>query len=253
MRPLRHDLSSEYVHVTQRGLGRRLIFEDDTDRRFFLKTLKEKSTDSYVFILAWCLMENHVHLLVKARQADLSKMMQRLGTSYAQYFNGRHGHVGKVFQNRFSSQAVEADAHLLTAIRYIHRNAEDAGTTAPQDYPWSSYREIIGENVDVEGLGLCDVATTIGLFGSIEEFKRFHEVEDEWDGFARIDTYRPRLSDDDAREIAIKHYGVNFSDHLASLPKKERDDALRLLKDLGISIRQLERLTGIGRGPIAKA
>ncbi len=253
MRQLRHDLSSEYVHVTQRGLGRRLIFEDDADRRRFLKSLKEKATDSHVSVLAWCLMDNHVHLLVKARSADLSKMMQRLGTSYAQYFNGRHGHVGKVFQNRFSSWAVETDAHLLTVIRYIHRNAEDAGVATPQDYPWSSYREIIGESVDIEGPGLCNVATTIRLFGSIDEFRKFHEIENEQDGFTRIDAYRPRLSDDDAREIVTRHYGVEFSDRLASLPKQERDEALRLLKDLGISIRQLERLTGIGRGPIARA
>lgn len=253
MRQPRRDLPSEFVHITQRGLGRRIIFEEDADRRRYLSTLKNKAQDCNVSILAWTLMENHVHLLVKAPPAALSRMMQCVGIGYAQYFNGRHGHVGKVFQNRFSSEAIETDAHLLAAIRYIHRNAETAGIASTSAYPWSSYREVVGKSADLEGEGLCDVAAVREIFGGVGEFERFHAMTDEEDGFAWIGGYRPRMSDDEAREVAQRCFGVAFADRIAGMPKVDRDKALRLLKDYGLSIRQIERLTGVGRGPITKA
>ena len=253
MRTLRSELPPGHLHVTQRGLGRRLIFEDDRDKRRYLATLRDKLEHSGVAVLAWTLMPNHVHLLVQAQPTELSKLMQRLGTSYAQYFTGRHGHVGKVFQNRFSSEPVETEEHMLVAIRYIHRNAEVARIAGMENYPWSSYREILGEKTALEGRGICNASKALGFFGSGEEFARFHAMENELDGFARVDGYRPRLSDSDACAIASRYYGKGFADSLSCMPKEERDKALRILKALGLSIRQIERLTGIGRGPITKA
>lgn len=253
MRQPRRDFPSEHVHVTQRGLGRRIIFEDDADRRRYLATLQEKAADYDVSILAWVLMENHIHLLMRIGPDQLSRLMQRVGVSYAQYFNGRHGHVGKLFQNRFSSEPVESDAHLLMAIRYIHRNAEAAGQGAAPEYPWSSYREIAGDSSGLEGEGICDAAATREVFGGTEEFVRFHGVQSERDELVRIDAYRPRMGDDEAQGVARRRFGQGFADRIAAMPKAERDKALRLLKDLGLSIRQIERLTGIGRGPIARA
>ncbi len=135
MRQRRYELSSNFIHVTQRGLGRRALFEDDVDKRRYLDTLKRMMSEYDASILAWTLMTNHVHLLMKTTSATLSRLMQRVGISYAQYFNGRHGHVGKVFQNRFSSKAIEIEDHLLATIRYIHRNAETAQRASTPDYP----------------------------------------------------------------------------------------------------------------------
>ncbi|WP_418743026.1 transposase, partial [Enorma massiliensis] len=121
-RSARATLPSDFIHVTTRGLGRRIIFEDDLDKERFLSILSTKLTDSESRVYAWCLMDNHIHLLLRANSADLSKSMQRIGVSYAQYFNGRHGHVGKVFQNRFNAHPIMGETHLLATIRYIHRN-----------------------------------------------------------------------------------------------------------------------------------
>lgn len=253
MRTPRHLIPSEYIHVTQRGLGRRVIFEDDLDKRRYLDTLRSKLADNDASVLSWTLMDNHVHLLLKASPNSLSRLMQRLGISYAQYFNGCHGHVGKVFQNRFSSEAIDSNAHLLTAIRYIHSNSETAGIAKMADYRWSSYREIANEQGNLEGSGICDVASTLRLFGGIREFKRFHEIKNEQDGFITIGSHRPRMSDNDARSVAERHFGKDFADNIVGMPKNKRDQSLCMLKNLGLSIRQIERLTGIGRGPIAKA
>ena len=253
MRRLRCESSSVYVHVTQRGLGRRLIFEDDNDRKKYLSTLKSKLMDYELAVFAWVLMGNHVHLLLKADPNSLSKFMQRVGISYAQYFNGRHGHTGKLFQNRFSSAAIDYEEHLLAAVRYIHRNPETAGICNTEEYPWSSYREIVGMNAHGESTGICDVTAVVNLFGSINGFTEYHNDRSRYDTIADISIYRPRISDAEAVNIARSQFGEHYSDHISTMKKADRDNALRLLKDLGLSVRQIERLTGIGRGSIGRA
>ncbi len=253
MRHNRADLTSEYVHLTQRGIGRTIIFEDNADYLRYLRTLKEKSGAADVTILAWCLMPNHVHLLVRAPHERITKMMQCTGVSYAQYYNGRHGHVGKVFQNRFNGQAVLSEAHLYATIRYIHRNPDDIFGEDALTYKWSSYREIVGNPWSDQAQGLCDTDFVLGLFGGLQEFVAFHEQENVRDGFCRIDGYRQRIDDNEARMIAVRRLGENFADHLKSVDRAQRDSEIALLKDLGLSVRQIERLTGVGRGIIARA
>ena len=165
-------------------------------------------------------MDNHAHLLLRAERADLSKLMQRTEISYAQYFNGRHGHVGKVFQNRFNAQPITSESHLLAAIRYIHRNPLDIEEDVDQ-YAWSSYQEI------VEGKGgITDSAAVLELFAGIDGFLSFHNNANEEDGFERIDGYRRRLDDAEAIDIALKAFGQSFADRITSMPKAERDKAL---------------------------
>lgn len=250
-RSARATLPSDFIHVTTRGLGRRIIFEDDLDKERFLSILSTKLTDSESRVYAWCLMDNHIHLLLRANSADLSKSMQRIGVSYAQYFNGRHGHVGKVFQNRFNAHPIMGETHLLATIRYIHRNPLETGT-AMDRYDWSSYRAILGKE-HARGAEMTDSKTVLELFGGKNAFIRFHNEKSEADGFERIDGYRRRIDDVEAAEIAIGMFGSAFSDRICSMPKAKRDDALARLKFAGLSIRQIERLTGIGRGIITRA
>lgn len=253
MRQNRADLNSEFVHLTQRGLGRSIIFEDDADYLRYLRTLKTKTCSANVAILAWCLMPNHVHLFVQASHDDITKMMQCTGVSYAQYFNGRHGHVGKVFQNRFNAQAVSDEAHAFATIRYIHRNPDDIDGEDAFSYRWSSYRELVGNPWSDQTQGLCDKDLVLGIFGGLREFVKFHKQANVRDEFCRIDGYRQRIDDNEARMIATRRLGENFADRLKSIERSQRDSEIALLKDLGLSVRQIERLTGIGRGIIARA
>lgn len=251
VRKLRRDVLSDFTHVTQRGIGRRIIFEDDEDKRFFLDTLAEKKP-SDMDLVAWCLMDNHMHLLFRAGQQTISKLMQRAQTSYAQHFNGRHGHVGKVFQSRFASTPIKTGAHLLAAIRYIHRNALDAGASSFEDHPWSSYRQIAGI-APCEGASACDGSIAIAMFGDRKSFIAFHEDNTEVDDLYDVIGCRPRISDNEARAIARHQFGDDFASRLTSMPKQQRNASLKTLKVLGLSIRQIERLTGIGRNIIARA
>lgn len=247
--------SSDIYHVIVRGAGRRLLFEDDEDRRFFIERLfacvsrKEWGAD----LLAWCLMENHVHLLLRAQLEDLESMMRSLNTSFARYYNGRHGHVGPVFQDRYKSIPVETDVQLLETVRYIHHNPQVANVCGHRDYKWSSFKFYL------EGHPHLKADAVLDMLGGEKAFIAFHDdVADdqklmECVNYSGVFSSRRRtISDGDAIEMVKKLCGNEFANSIATAPKGERDSMIGRLRGMGLSVRQIERLTGIGRGIIQK-
>ena len=236
---------SDIYHVTARGAGRRGIFEDDIDRTRYLDALFRYTEDSAGSLVAWCLMGNHVHLLFHLDLHRLSDLMHRLHTKHAQSFNGRHGHIGPVFQSRFDCVPVRSDSQLVQTVRYIHRNPIDLGEDW-RTYHWSSYQGYL------EGLSRCETETVLEILGGPAEFARFHEEDGELH-MIRLDGYRRRMSDAEAIKILESRLGPQFADKLALLPKEERDRELAIAYGKGLSARQLERLTGIGRCIVQRA
>jgi REP-associated tyrosine transposase len=144
-RPLRIAPAGGIFHITARGNRRQAIFFDDDDRRWFLRLFECAVTRFRWTCHAYCLMGNHVHLLIEIRDENLSEGMQWLLGRYAQDFNWRHGFDGHLFQRRFKSETVTSDRHLLELSRYIVLNPIRAGIcTSAADWPWSSYRAAVG-------------------------------------------------------------------------------------------------------------
>ena len=118
-RPLRMESTGSWYHVTYRGNERKPVFKDDSDRRHFLEILGTTSnlydTEMHVFVL----MDNHLHLALSSRDANLSRFMQRLNTAYTVYFNRRHQRSGHLFQGRYKAILIEADTYLMELSRYI--------------------------------------------------------------------------------------------------------------------------------------
>jgi putative transposase len=127
-------------HVISRGNQRQNIFHDDRDRTKYLELLC-RLKEVYSFRLhAYVLMLNHVHLLLESGQVPLSRIMQRLGSGYTQYFNRRHGLAGHLFQGRYKAILCDKDSYLLELSRYLHLNPVRAKAVKdPADYTWSSY------------------------------------------------------------------------------------------------------------------
>ena len=246
-RTSRLEACSSCYHITARGCGRRRIFEDSADRVSLLQLLRKHARERSVAVKAWCLMENHFHLLAMGDLANIRKMMHGLASSYAIRFNTKHGHVGHVFQERFHSVPVETDEQLLATIRYIHRNPTEGNVAPFETYRWSSYRQYMGMK------GICEIQDIISMFGDRQTIRRFHEVEDDARGLVGIKGPRHRLPDAEAAKIATSCFGDRFADEIPALPRNRRDEALKALFDKGVSIRQIERLTGIGRGIVQKA
>ena len=130
---------SGYYHLIVRGIGRQAIFEDGEDYAFYLSRLSRYSREASVSVCAYCLMENHVHLLVRDEKGHMSPMMKRLGVSYAHYFNQKYARVGHLFQDRYMSESISNETYLLVVLRYILNNPQKAGICRAEDYAWSSY------------------------------------------------------------------------------------------------------------------
>jgi REP element-mobilizing transposase RayT len=151
-RPLRLEFAGALYHVTARGNERRSIFlgDADGDRAAFLGVLGQTCERFNWICHADCLMTNHSHLLLETPDANLSKGMRQLNGVYTQYVNRAHGRVGHLFQGRFKAILVERERYLLELARYVVLNPVRAGMVgAPGDWPWSSYRATVGEEVSV--------------------------------------------------------------------------------------------------------
>lgn len=141
----REELEGGIHHVYARGDNRRPIYLGDADRRFYLTMLGRVVREKQWHCLAYCLMENHVHLLVETPQANLGVGMQQLQSAYAQTFNKRHGGCGHVFQGRYGAVRVRSDAQLWAVVGYIARNPVEAGLCDdPEQWAWSSHRAVLG-------------------------------------------------------------------------------------------------------------
>ncbi len=145
-RPIRIEFPNALYHVTSRGDRREDIFEDDEDRLAFLKTLEHVVSQFNWLCYAWCLMDNHYHLLVQTPDANLSKGMRQLNGVFTQMSNRRHKRVGHLFQGRFKAILVDNDAYLLELARYVVLNPVRAGMVKRAgDWRWSSYRASKGQ------------------------------------------------------------------------------------------------------------
>jgi REP element-mobilizing transposase RayT len=147
-RTARIDIPSLLQHVIVRGIERRDIFLDDDDRRLFVERFSKLLSVTGTECLAWALVSNHFHLLLRPHATRLSVFMRRLLTGYAVVFNLRHHRSGHLFQNRYKSVVCEEDTYLLELLRYIHLNPLRVGLVKTVDeldsYPWSGHAVIMG-------------------------------------------------------------------------------------------------------------
>ncbi len=160
-RTQRVDVANHIYHVLNRANARVQIFDTDEDSKLFEDILEEAVEEYEVRLLAYCLMPNHFHLVVRQRVHDgIPTFMRKLGTSYAMYYNARHGHSGTLFQGRFKSTHVDTDKYLLWLLRYVHLNSLDIhapgwreeGVSSKaraekflEEYRWSSRRDYQGD------------------------------------------------------------------------------------------------------------
>jgi len=166
-RPLRIEFAGALYHVTSRGDRRESIFEDDKDRRMLLDVLAEVVQRFNWVCHAYCLMTNHYHLVVETVEGNLSKGMRQLNGVYTQASNRRHRRVGHLFQGRFKGILVDRDAYLQELSRYVVLNPVRAGMIeSPEQWPWSSYRAMIGETPAPKWLA---VDAMLSVFGTRRE------------------------------------------------------------------------------------
>ena len=144
-RPLRIEFAGALYHVTARGDRREAIYEDDQDRRAYLKILSDVVQRFGWFCYAYCLMGNHYHLVIETLEGNLSKGMRQLNGVYTQVSNRRHRRVGHLFQGRYKAILIDKESYWLEVSRYVVLNPVRAGMAQhPGGWPWSSYNATVG-------------------------------------------------------------------------------------------------------------
>jgi putative transposase len=157
-RPLRLHIPGALYHVMSRGNAKQPIFLGERDYERFLELLSAASLRFGVLCRAYCLMQNHFHLLLEPRERPLSGMMQQLNSAYSQWFNRRHERVGHVLQGRFKALLVDRDEYFLQVLKYVVLNPVEAGlVSGPAEWRWSSYCATAGLGIAPAFLALDDV------------------------------------------------------------------------------------------------
>jgi REP element-mobilizing transposase RayT len=160
-RPLRIEFPGAVYHVTSRGDRREPIFADDEDRSRLLEITGDTLLWADARMLAYCLMGNHYHFVIRTRRANLSRTMRQINGRYSQVFNRRHGLSGHVFQGRYHSVIVDRDNYLLEVCRYVEMNPVRARLASdPGDWKWSSYAAHSG---NAPSPGWLDTTDVLGL------------------------------------------------------------------------------------------
>ena len=256
-RGLRSACPSNIYHIYTRGVSGHVLFEHPDDKRKLLYQL-EDSLDAYGGkLLAYCLMGNHFHLVINHNIEGVSKVVGVTKSRYARYYNHCYDRYGHLYQGRFGYTPIVSDAHLLTAIRYVHLNPVAEGLTFTCNYDWSSYREIVD---DVSGARhhtrhLVDTELALAVFGSYDNFAHVHRegeriAHDASRGKTYLDT---ELEDTEAIERIKGEFGLDVFKRLNESQRAERDEILQSLKRLGYSQKRIARVTGLGESIIRRA
>ena len=239
--------SSGYYHVILKGNGGRVLFETDSDKGTFLNLLERYGEKHDIKYLAWCLMDNHVHLLLLDCSSKMDKAMHDICGLYAKHYNHINDHVGRVFQNRYTSYAIEDENYLLDVVRYIHQNPLKARISQTLDYRWSSYDDYI------RGSGITSTDLILDMLGGVDGFREFCSRIDE-ETCQKIERFsRGRLTDSEALELAKRILGDELYTKMNRMGKQDRNDCLSVLHAYGIPESQIARITGFGRSIVQRA
>lgn len=144
----RNITNSDFFHVMVQGIEKKFIFDNPTNMKKYIELIEKNSKRLNVIILSYCIMYNHAHILIHAKNIDdMIKFFRYTDTSYAKYFNSKNNRVGYVFRDRYKSQAIYTTQQLINTINYIHDNPVKAGIcSTPKEYEYSSYNEYLDQS-----------------------------------------------------------------------------------------------------------
>lgn len=246
----RQKSESGIYHIMLRGINKQVIFKDDEDRERFTETILYFKPTSQFELFGYCLMGNHIHLLLKEVVEPVSMIIKRISGSFVYWYNRKYERCGHLFQERFKSEAVDNDAYFLTVLRYIHQNPVKAGLSRNiEGYKWSSAKDYL------KAPAATDTYYALGMFASdradaVKLLIKYMNEDTEDKCLENDEMYRMK---DPELELYLARFGLTDPNELKHLEKSRRNEVLRTLKELnGVTIRQLSRITGISKSVIGR-
>ena len=238
---------SNIYHAMLRGINRQVICEEDADRRVFMMALKECKEASGFKLYAFCLMPNHLHLLIEPAGEPLELIFKRLGVKYVGWFNRKYDRAGHLFQDRFRSENVEDNLYFMTVLRYILQNPMKAGMESqPGSYPWSSYLAY------KKGIGsITDTQYAIDLFGSQEALIDYVLLGNE-DTVMDEDQFDWRMRIEKAKEIMEQVSGCATVSDFQRLDRRIQKEYAVKMYLAGVSAYQIAKMTGMSKSTVER-
>ncbi len=239
--------STGIYHVMLRGINQQQLFEDEEDYLRFLSVLRECKEDSAYKLYAYCLMGNHVHLLLQEGKEPLELIFRRIGSRFVYWYNLKYQRVGHLFQDRYKSEPVETDGYYLTALRYILQNPMKAGLEeVPGTYRWTSYGSYAGE-----ADGLTDPEMAVEMMGGQEHLLAYLAERNE-DQLLDVSERKAGLTDEQAKATMKRVSGCENASTFQAISSKRQKELLSEMLKNGVSVRQASRMTGVPKTTVAR-
>ena len=272
MRTRRGESSTGYYHIMNRGINGLYLFNDKFEKEKLLNIMVEEKENIELKIVAYCIMDNHFHFLIKAEKENLMMYMKKIGIRYAMYYNRKEKRRGSVFQDRFKSEVIEDEEYLLSAIRYIHNNPVKANMVEDfTKYNWSSANQYIRRFLKIENNrckendfdnhNIKEIGVDIEVFkwveeryGNKEEFIKNHLEEDFYVHLdISEDMGKERL--DKAQNIICRVFEEKGLEEMPSGSEgKEikKEICLELIKNTKLSAREIGELLNMSQKQVGK-
>ncbi len=244
--------STKVYHVILRGNDRQDIFLDIQDYKKFIKEIKNTKEKYGYELYAYCLMSNHVHLVIYDKNNVLSYIMKSLELLYSAYFSKKYNRVGHLFQNRFLSKEIEEQGYLMQVCRYIHQNPVKAKISKIDKYMWSSFCEYIS------GEKLINTQMLLRLFGNNEKeaeenFKKFHNLFEDNINEEYEYELEGKLNDIELKNKIEKILNIKDVREISKYNTKIRDEKIRTLSIIkGVSRAQISRVLGMNKKTVER-
>lgn len=246
--PREYSQGSKVYHSIVRGIDQQDIFLEKQDKEKFLKEINRTKEKYQYDLCAYCLMDNHVHMVIYDKKDKISKVMQSIQISYSSYFNKKYQRIGHLFQDRFWSKRVENKEYFFQVCRYIHKNPEKARIARKEDYQWSSYQEYINGFKLVTG----EILLSAYSKDKIEARRKLICYHNE----NTVDTIENevefellnKLTDEQANKYICEILKVKSIQEIKGYEKAKRKMVIeKLLEKRFLTMAQISRVTGINR------
>jgi len=237
---------TQIYHIILRGNNQQNLFYSNSDRSFLLSRLSKYAKQLNIEIYGYCLMSNHIHILLGKANFQLSLFVQKLANSYVYYFNHKYNRSGHLFQGRFKSEPVNDDVYFKTVLRYILQNPEKVHKNFAT-YEWNSYKELFAsEKAQIITreyvLNLFDTNMQASNFISQTEKQKCMEYQN-----------KKIICDRDAIKLIKSIFAAKNTQQVIKMDIIHQMHKLKKLKTAGLSINQISRLTGLPKNIIKAA
>ena len=222
---------NKIYHIVLKGINANRIFFSDNDYKLFIKYFKEACIDYNVEIIAYCLMSNHIHFVLKFNNEHMPELFKSFGAKFVPKYNYTHSKTGPLFNGRYYSSPINDDDYLISVLRYIHYNPVKAGICKyPSEYNWSSYNDYINHSNSITDLSFVESIL------SDTEFEAIHIIDDcALDEFFIINSKVNGISREDIIEYANNNSG------------RSRDEVVEMLKKAGATKNMIAKSLNISR------